>query len=126
MPGSGRVVRRERGEHEWPTLSPAQRELLGEEVLDVYLNATTCWRGIPEAAWNFKIGGFQVLRKWLSYRDEAILGRALTREEVRQFQSIARRLSELVLLEPDLDANYRAATGSFDQEALSDFAIEDY
>jgi hypothetical protein len=125
MPSSGRVMRREAGDGEWPTLSPAQRGLLGEEVMDVYLNATTCWRGIPEAAWNFKIGGFQVLRKWLSYRDEAVLGRSISREEARQFQSIARRLTELVLLTSDLDANYRAATGSVDQESLIDFATEE-
>lgn len=124
MPSSGRVVRRETGHGERPMLSSAQRGLLGEEVVDVYLNATTCWRGIPEAVWNFKIGGFQVLRKWLSYRDETVLGRAITREEARQFQSIARRLTELVLLTSDLDANYRAATGSVDQESLIDFTFE--
>ena len=35
------------------------------------------WRGVPGAAWDYKIGGFQVLRKWLSYRDKRVLGRDL-------------------------------------------------
>jgi hypothetical protein len=53
-----------------------------------------------------------VLRKWLSYGDMSVLGRDLTVEEVRQFAKICRRLIELVLLGPRLDANYVAATGS--------------
>ncbi len=125
MPGSGRIVRRMRTEVERAGLTSSQVELLGEEVLDIYLNASSCWRGVPESAWHYKVGGFQVLRKWLSYREEPVLGRALTLQEARQFQSIVRRLSELVLLGPDLDANYRAATGSVDQEALLGFVSGD-
>jgi hypothetical protein len=125
MPGGGRVVRRPRDEDDdWAMLSPLRQGLLGDEVLDVYLNDETYWKGVPEAAWNFKIGGFQVLRKWLSYREEMVLGRALYRREAREFQSIARRLTEIILLGPELDANYRAATGSFDQETLIDIPAE--
>jgi hypothetical protein len=40
-------------------------ELLGRAV-DVYLNETTFWRGVPETAWEYFIGGYQVLKKWLS------------------------------------------------------------
>jgi Type ISP C-terminal specificity domain len=87
-------------------------------VIDVYVNDDTVWAGVPAAVWDFKIGGFQVLRKWLSYREERILGRRLTLQEAREFSSIARRLTEIVLLAPQLDANYRAATGTVDQEPL--------
>ena len=59
-----------------------------------------------------------MLRKWLSYREQRILGRNLTIDEARQFTSIARRLTELVLLAPALDANYLIATGAADQHAL--------
>ena len=93
-------------------------------MLDLYLNDACYFGGIPEAAWNYKIGGFPVLRKWLSYRESSILGRPLTIEEARQFQSICRRVSELVLLGPALDSIYRAATGSFDQDSLLSIAAE--
>lgn len=113
MPGRGRIELRERTETEREALSAEERELLGAEVADVYLNERVCWRGVPQAVWDFKIGGFQVLRKWLSYREKIILGRDLTAAEVRQFTSICHRLTELVLLGPRLDENYLAATGSY-------------
>jgi hypothetical protein len=71
-------------------------------------NAPACWRGIPAAAWDYKIGGFQVLRKRLSHREKRVLGRHLTIAEARTFRSIARRLTELVMLGPKLDENYVA------------------
>ncbi len=118
MPGDGATVRRARTTEEQAGFSKLQLAQLGSEVVDVYLNQNTCWRGVPEAAWNFKVGGYQVLRKWLSYRELDILGRPLTLTEVRQFTSITRRLTEIVLLEPVLDANYRSATGAVDQDCF--------
>jgi hypothetical protein len=102
-------------------LTSSELALLGENVIDIHLNDVTHWEAIPEATWNFKIGGFQVLRKWLSYRDSDVLGRALTSAEAREFGSIARRLTELVLASPELDANYREAAGMVDQDPLPEF-----
>lgn len=79
--------------------------LLGRAV-DVYLNDTTFWRGVPEATWDYVIGGYLVIKKWLSYREETILGRALTKEEAREVTAMVRRLTALILLSDDLDANY--------------------
>jgi hypothetical protein len=87
-------------------------------VLDVYLNEQSRWRGVPAAAWDYKIGGFQVLRKWLSYRDRRVLGRDLTTAEARAFTHITRRLTALVLLGPKLDANYIGVTESPQQERM--------
>lgn len=47
-----------------------------------------------------------MLKKWLSYREKAILGRGLTEEEVSYVQQVARRIAALILLGPELDANY--------------------
>jgi hypothetical protein len=82
-------------------------------TVDVFLNDNVAWRGVPKAAWEDHIGGYQVLKKWLSYRefgtgDKPVLGRALTTDEARAFTDIARRLAALVLLHPQLDRNYRA------------------
>jgi len=66
-----------------------------------------CWSNVPEKVWDFTIGGYQVLKKWLSYRERDLLGRALTADEARVVTHIARRLAALLLLQPELDANYR-------------------
>lgn len=83
-------------------------ELLGRAV-DVYLNDTTHWAAVPEAVWNYYIGGYQVIKKWLSYREETVLGRALTKDEAREVTAIVRRLTAIVLMTDDLDANYATA-----------------
>ena len=61
-----------------------------------------------ESAWHYRIGGYQVLKKWLSYRQESVLGRDLRDEEALHFTGMVRRLSGLVLSGPELDANYQA------------------
>ena len=58
--------------------------------------------------WATTIGGYQVMKKWLSYREYALLGRPLAPEEARTLTEVARRLAALRLLEPALDANYNA------------------
>jgi hypothetical protein len=73
----------------------------------VYLNSKAYWRNIPSNVWNYYIGGYQVVKKWLSYREQALLGRPLTSEEARYVTEMTRRLAALVLLQPALDANYR-------------------
>ena len=110
MPGAGKYDVRERAATDGETLTDEDRDVLGEQVLDIYLNDHARWCGLPGAAWDYKIGGFQVLRKWLSYRDKRVLGRDLTTAEARVFTTIARRLTALVLLGPKLDTNYLRAT----------------
>jgi hypothetical protein len=83
-------------------------DLLGPPV-DVYLNATTYWRCIPTAVWEYTIGGYQVVKKWLSYREQRILGRPLTKEEAREVTSMVRRLAAIVLMTDELNDNYTAA-----------------
>jgi len=74
--------------------------------VDVYLNDAAYWRNVPTGIWNYVIGGYQVIKKWLSYRDKEILGRGLSPEEAREVTNMARRLAALRLLEHELDANY--------------------
>ena len=110
MPGRGRIVARDYASNEAAT--QAQAALLGPATLDVYLNADGYWRNIPEAVWNFTIGGYQVMKKWLSYREQPLLGRALAPGEVRYVRDMARRLAALRLMAPALDANYRACAAA--------------
>ena len=74
---------------------------------DIYLNDTAYWRNIPVSVWEYCIGGYQVIKKWLSYRELELLGRALKPEEAREVMNIARRLTAIVLMQPALDENYR-------------------
>ena len=78
------------------------------DALDIYLNDATCWRNVPRAVWDYTIGGYQVIKKWLSYREKALLGRGLTIDEVRYVTEMARRLAALLALQDQLDANYCA------------------
>jgi hypothetical protein len=81
---------------------------LGTMTSDVYLNNTAYWRNVPASVWEYTIGGYQVIKKWLSYREHALLGRALTTDEAREVMHMARRIATIVLLYPALDANYLA------------------
>jgi hypothetical protein len=81
--------------------------LLGATTYDVYLNDHAYWANVPARVWAYTIGGYQVLKKWLSYREEKVLGRPLTLDEVRAVTAIARRIAALLLLQPQLDANYQ-------------------
>jgi hypothetical protein len=83
------------------------RRLLGDKTCDVYLNGTAYWRNIPAAVWDYHIGGYQVIKKWLSYREEGVLGRALKPEEAREVMNTARRIAAIILLQPALDDNYQ-------------------
>jgi len=103
MPGAGKAVERDYAEDEGET----PREL-GETTLDVYVNDEVYWKNIPQRVWDYHIGGYQVLKKWLSYRDNRVLGRSLTADEARFVTEMARRIAAILLMEPELDANYNA------------------
>ena len=77
--------------------------LLGEKTYDIYLNDIAYWKNVPENVWNYHIGGYQVIKKWLSYREKDLLGRSLTIEEVREVMNIARRIAAIILLGPELN-----------------------
>jgi len=54
----------------------------------------------------YTIGGYLVLKKWLSYREHDIIGRDITKDEAREFTHMVRRIAAMLLMEPALDANY--------------------
>ncbi len=81
---------------------------LGATTFDVHLNEEAYWANVPAKVWAYSIGGYQVIKKWLSYREYALLGRPLSAEEARSLTETTRRLTALRLLEPALDANYNA------------------
>jgi hypothetical protein len=117
MPAKGKLAERQYDKDEASTIdaeasfrgmsAKEARRLLGDKTLDVYLNDAAYWRNIPLNVWEYHIGGYQVIKKWLSYREHEILGRAVRPEEAREVMNTARRIAGIVLLQPRLDENYR-------------------
>ena len=97
MPGQGRIVERHYTDDERTALANAI-PTLGETTFDVYLNERAYWRNVPDAVWNYQLGGYQVLKKWLSYRESKILDRPLRTEEVQHFTDTARRIGAVTQL----------------------------
>ena len=99
MPGRGRIVERAYKPEERAALAE-HVAALGETTFDVYLNGEAFWRNVPSGVWRYRLGGYQVLKKWLSYREHAVLGRRLRAEEVQHFADTARRIAVLLLQGP--------------------------
>jgi len=109
MPGKGRVEERAYTPEEREAIAKGAKALglsldqalacLGEDTRDVYLNGVAYWSNVPARVWDYYIGGYQVIKKWLSYR------------EAKYVTEMVRRLAALRLLEPALDANYEAVKG---------------
>ena len=87
MPGQGRAIEREYTTDERAVLGDAV-QTLGNTTFDIYLNDRAYWRNIPSTVWTYKLGGYQVLKKWLSYRDQKVLSRPLHPEESHQQHAI--------------------------------------
>ena len=95
MPGQGRIVERAFTPEERAAMGDAL-SALGRTTFDVYLNARAFWRNVPAAVWRYKLGGYQVLKKWLSYRERDVLGRPLSPQEVQHFTDTARRIAAIL------------------------------
>lgn len=118
MPGKGKWVERSYDPLEMAAIAEGAELLglsseqaltqLGETTCDVYLNDVAYWRNVPIEVWEYTIGGYQVIKKWLSYREKGQLERGLSSDEAREVMNMARRIAALLLLQPKLDANYQA------------------
>ena len=75
----------------------ATLDTLGESTYDIYLNDQAYWRNVPDNVWTYRLGGYQVLKKWLSYRERRVLGRALMAEEIQYFSDTARRIGAILM-----------------------------
>ena len=108
MPGKGKLSERAITASEE---NPALGLGAGASTYDIRLNERVCWHNIPPRVWDYTIGGYQVIKKWLSYRERALLGRGLNPDEARAVTQIVRRIAAILLREPELDQNYRDVAG---------------
>ncbi len=95
MPARGRAVERAFTAEERDALGDALSSL-GETTFDIYLNNRAFWRNVPANVWTYRLGGYQVLKKWLSYRERDVLDRTLTPEDVQDFADTARRIGAIL------------------------------
>ncbi|HYG10403.1 MAG TPA: type ISP restriction/modification enzyme, partial [Pyrinomonadaceae bacterium] len=132
MPGRGKTVERDYTPEERAAITEGALALgldpqeafaaLGQRTLDIYLNETAYWKNVPARVWAYHIGGYQVVKKWLSYREREVLGRDLTPAESVEVRDMTRRIAALLLLEPTLDRNYahvKAAAYAWTQESVT-------
>lgn len=104
------------GEYEQRSLTPEEETALpegaagrfGAITYDIYLNDSAYWQHVPERVWDYTLGGYPVIKKWLSYREKEVLGRRLRLDEVQHVTDMTRRIAALLLLEPRLDDNYES------------------
>jgi predicted helicase len=68
---------------------------------------TSGFQGVPEAVWNFHIGGYQVCEKWLKDRK----GRTLTEEDIAHYHKIVIALTETIRLMAEIDQVINAHGG---------------
>ena len=65
----------------------------------VYINSQQYLEGIPEDVWEFQVGGYQVLHRWLKDRR----GRLLTFDDLEYYQKIVVALQETIHLMEKID-----------------------
>ncbi len=65
----------------------------------VWINETQYFGNVPEAAWNFHIGGYQVLQKWLKDRK----GRTLSFDDLEHYETVVSVLLQTIKLMSAID-----------------------
>jgi hypothetical protein len=118
MPSQGHITERSAYTDEELAELKAAAKATGEKLdaliarlgppTDIWLNDVAYWRCVPTAVWKFSIGGYQVFKKWLSYREQEVFGRPLSLGDAREATAIVRRLAAIILLQRELDENYEA------------------
>lgn len=73
----------------------------------VWINARQHFAGVPEAVWNFHVGGYQVCEKWLKDRK----GRKLSTDDIAHYQRVVVALNETIRLMAEIDVAIEAHGG---------------
>jgi len=106
MPAGGRYEQRSLTPEEETAPPEGAASRLGGTTYDIYLNDRAYWKHVPERVWDYTLGGYPIIKKWLSYREKEVLGRRLRLDEVQHVTDMTRRTAALLLLEPRLNDNY--------------------
>jgi predicted helicase len=88
-----------KGRHEIETVRYSPQEQA------IWINKTQHFAPVPEDVWNFHIGGYQVLDKYLKSRK----GRVLSLDEIEHVSAVADALAFTITQMAEIDAAYTAA-----------------
>jgi predicted helicase len=66
----------------------------------VWINSTQYFGGVPQAVWDFHVGGYQVCEKWLKDRKT----RKLTYDDLQHYQKLVVALHETARLMAEIDS----------------------
>lgn len=64
----------------------------------IYFNKTQYFESIPKAAWEYQIGGYQVLAKYLKDRKK----RELTKEEIEHYMEVAKAIKKTMEIQKEI------------------------
>lgn len=107
--GKGKWVPRPFEENEMPV--PTAVESWGDRTGDLFISGQVHFGHVPEAVWQYQLGGYPVLKKWLGYRQaDRRDGKPLTDDERRWLRQMIQRIAALLALGPTLDALYQEAS----------------
>lgn len=73
-----------------------------EKEEKVYINGKQFFSGVAKEVWNYYIGGYQVLDKWLKERQE----RTLSDDDIAHFLKVITALSHTIDLQKEIDKLY--------------------
>jgi hypothetical protein len=80
----------------------------GRRTGDLFVNDHTYFENVPEEVWNYQLGGYPVLKKWLGYRQaDRRDGKPLTDDERKWFRQVIQRVAALLALGPSLNVLYQ-------------------
>ena len=74
----------------------------GQKEKRVYINKTQYFEGVVPEVWEYQVGGYQVLDKWLKDRK----GRSLNLEDIRHYCRIVSALAKTIEIQKAIDLLY--------------------
>ncbi len=84
----------------WPAAGELPKEF--EKTGIVWINDKQFFGGIEPEVWNYQIGGYQVLDKWLKDRK----GKTLTPDEIKHYCKIVTAIRKTIDLQKEIDKLY--------------------
>jgi predicted helicase len=70
-----------------------------ETIGSIWINDHDRWTNVPQEVVDYAVGGYPLIRKYLSYR----VGATLTQDDIRVVTEFCRRIARLLELQPDAD-----------------------
>lgn len=79
-----------------------EKPVYDEEGNRVYINKTQCFEEVEKDVWEYQIGGYQVLSKWLKYRKK----RKLSLRDIKHYCRVVTALKNTIEIQEEIDKLY--------------------